>query len=133
MTIGISAPITPSPSGPSVGEMARQAATLVGLPEHPEALEEAKQGINRGIRELNTRVWNFTRKQNDFTLFANIKTDFPFKAPTGGRIYSPKFTTPKVPVPRLVEWELSKTTVEERLERVEKLLEKLLKSKEKKR
>ncbi len=74
MSIGISAPISPSPAGPSVGEMARQAATLVGLPDHPEALEEAKQGINRGIRELNTRVWSFTRKTNKFTLFANIKT-----------------------------------------------------------
>ena len=73
MSIGIRAVITPSPIGLSVGEMKRQAASFVGLNDHPEALNEAQNGINRGIRNLNTRVWNFSRKFHTVNLMSAMR------------------------------------------------------------
>ena len=112
-----------------------------------EAGYEVKLTIVRGGKSTEITVaaaprkspFAITRYRNNFR-FPAIKTNFlqprPFKVetdlllPKGGRIYSPRVRFwNQNPVQLEVE---KKSTVEERLERLEKLLEKLLEGKEKK-
>ena len=83
MGFGVASTVSPTPKNSSLGELKKQVARYVKMPNDPEALSIAADAINDGIRELNLRVWYWGLTYQDITLVAeqaDYSTNQDFKA-----------------------------------------------------
>lgn len=62
---------TESPGQRSLSSLATEVARYVKMPNIPEALQVAKDGINEGIRRLNMVNWEWSLTYQDLTLVAD--------------------------------------------------------------
>lgn len=62
---------SPSPGNKTFGELKSEVARYVGMPDSPEGLVIAGDGLTDAIRQLNMNVWDFTLAKFDVDLAAN--------------------------------------------------------------